>query len=68
MSKGHCIAPMATTHVNEVRAEMPSGMVPLRKFWYRSSPLHPGRHMHHQGTAGCPHTPHTALMRQRVVS
>jgi hypothetical protein len=26
-----CHAPMASTHVSEVRAEMPSGMVPLRE-------------------------------------
>ena len=50
-NKGHCIAPMATTHVSEVRAEMPSGMVPLRELESRTSSLHPGEHMHtHQGT------------------
>jgi hypothetical protein len=25
---GQCVAPVATTHISEVRAEMPSGMVP----------------------------------------
>ncbi len=59
-NKGHCITSMATTHCSEVRAEMPSGMGPLRELEARCRYLHPGEHMHtHQGTAGCPYTPHT---------
>ena len=67
-SNGQCIAHMATagTHHTEVRAEMPSGMVPLRELESRSSSLHPG------GTCTpeyrwAPYTLRTPLMHQRVV-
>ncbi len=50
VDNGQCIAHMATTHVSKVRAEMPSGMVPLRELEYRYRPLHPGGHTH---IAGC---------------
>ena len=37
---------MTTTHCSEVRAEMLSGMVPLRELDDRYRTLHPGEHMH----------------------
>ncbi len=45
-NNGHCVAPMATTHCSEIRAEMPSGMGPLRELEYSHSDLQPGGHMH----------------------
>jgi hypothetical protein len=41
----HCIAHMATTHCSEVRAEMPSGMGPLRELEESHRYLHPGGHI-----------------------
>ncbi len=52
-NKGHCIPPMATTHDSEVRAEMPSGMVPLRELDFRYSSLHPGEHMNTPAHTSC---------------
>jgi hypothetical protein len=62
---GHWVAHVATTHCSEVRAEMPSGMVPLRELEYRYRPLHPGGHMHTPGYRWPPSTLYTPLMRQR---
>jgi hypothetical protein len=59
-NKGHCIAHMVTTHVSEVRADMPSGMVPLRELEYRYSCLHPrGTHAHTPGYRRVPSHPNT---------
>ncbi len=55
-NQGHWTAHMASTHVSEVRAEMPSGMVPLRKLESRRRPLHPGSTMH-MHTPECSRTP-----------
>jgi hypothetical protein len=67
-NKGHCIAHMATTHCSEVRADMPSGMVPLRELESRLRPLHPGGpHAHTRVQAGTltPHTQYSCLGDKR---
>jgi hypothetical protein len=56
-NSGHCIAHMATTHVSDERAEMPSGMVPLRELPDRARYLHPGRHIHTPGYSRVPSHP-----------
>ncbi len=56
-NNGHCIAHMVTTHASEVRAEMLSGMVPLRELEPRSRSLHPGEHMHIPGYRRVPSHP-----------
>ncbi len=48
---------MATTHVSEVRADMPSGMVPFRELPDRARYLHPGRHIHTPGYRQVPSHP-----------
>ncbi len=63
-SSGHCIASMVTTeavttHCSEVRAEMPSGMVPIRELEDKSRFLHSGQHMHIPGYSWPPSTLHT---------
>jgi hypothetical protein len=64
-NNGQSIAHMATTHCSEVRAEMPSGMGPLRELESRLRPLHPGGHMHIPGYSQPPYTLHALLMHQR---
>jgi hypothetical protein len=62
-----CIAHMDTTHRSEVRAEMPSGMVPLRELEDRNMSLHRTRDVTgegtytYRGTAEQP-TPYTPLI------
>jgi hypothetical protein len=64
---GECIARIATTHFSEMRAEMPSGMGPLRELESRLRPLHPGRYMYMPGYSQPPYTLHALLMHQRQV-